>query len=312
MSPSPIRARGLRKTFRSGFWMRRTEAVRGIDLDVRQGEIFGLLGPNGAGKTTAIKMLTGLILPSGGEAWLSDVPVSDPRSRARLGFLPEGTFFHEYLSGREFLDLHGALGGLSRERRRRQIPPLLERVGMAAAADRKLGSYSKGMRQRVGLAQALLGDPEVLILDEPMSGLDPIGRKEVRDLILELRDEGRTVFFSSHILADAEVICDRVGILVRGELVHEGALDEHLGREIVGVELVAEGIEESLVRALETDARRATAQGARFLFEFADEATAEKALDQVRSSGGRVRSLVPRRKSLEDLMVELSGGRGGA
>jgi ABC-2 type transport system ATP-binding protein len=312
MSPSPIRARGLRKTFRSGFWMRRTEAVCGIDLDVRQGEIFGLLGPNGAGKTTAIKMLTGLILPSGGEAWISDVPVSDPRSRARLGFLPEGTFFHEYLSGREFLDLHGALGGLSRERRRRQIPPLLERVGMAAAADRKLGSYSKGMRQRVGLAQALLGDPEVLVLDEPMSGLDPIGRKEVRDLILELRDEGRTVFFSSHILADAEVICDRVGILVRGELVHEGALDEHLGREIVGVELVAEGIEESLVRALETDARRATAQGARFLFEFADEATAEKALDQVRSSGGRVRSLVPRRKSLEDLMVELSGGKGGA
>ena len=179
---------------------------------------------------------------------------------------------------------------------------------MTGAADRKLGSYSKGMRQRVGLAQSLIGDPAVLILDEPMSGLDPIGRKEVRDLILSLREEGRTVLFSSHILSDAEVICDRVGILVSGRMVHEGSLDEHLGREVTGVELVAEGLNEETVEALRGECTRVTAQGPRFLFEFSDESTAAKGLDRVRNAGGLVRRFAPRRKSLEDLMVELSGG----
>jgi ABC-2 type transport system ATP-binding protein len=308
MSSSPIRAAGLHKTYRTGFWMRRTDAVRGVDLDVGEGETFGLLGPNGSGKTTTIKLLTGLILPSAGEAWVSGIPVADPRSRARLGFLPEGTYFHEYLTGREFLDFHGALLGISRAERRDRISGLLERVGMGLAADQQIRGYSKGMRQRIGLAQALVGDPQVLILDEPMSGLDPIGRKEVRDLILELREEGKTVFFSSHILADAEMICDRVAILVRGRVVHEGSLCAHLGREIEGLELVAEGIDEALVQSLEAEAMRVTAQDARFHFEFRDESSAEKALDQVRAAGGRVRSLVPRRKSLEDLMVELSRG----
>jgi ABC-2 type transport system ATP-binding protein len=303
---TPIRAVGLGKTFRSGFWMRSTAAVRGLELEVGEGEIFGLLGPNGSGKTTTIKMLTGLIHPSAGEAWISGVPVQDPRSRASIGFLPEGTFFHEYLSGREFLDFHGALLGLPRATRRSQIPPLLERVGMSRAADQQIRHYSKGMRQRVGLAQALLGNPRVIILDEPMSGLDPIGRKEVRDLILELRGEGRTVFFSSHILADAEMICDRVAILVAGRKLHEGSLDAHLGHELLGVELVAEGLEESLVCELRSEARQTAAQGPRFLFVFDDEASAEKALDRIRAAGGRIRSLVPRRRSLEDLMVELA------
>jgi ABC-2 type transport system ATP-binding protein len=306
MSSDPIRATGLHKTYRSGFWMRRTEAVRGVDLGIRDGETFGLLGPNGSGKTTMIKMLTGLILPTAGEAWVSGLPVQDPHSRAQLGFLPEGTYFHEYLTGREFLDFHGSLLGLSKAERRERIPALLERVGMSHAASQKLRSYSKGMQQRIGLAQALIGDPSVLILDEPMSGLDPIGRKEVRDLILELRDEGKTVFFSSHILADAEVVCDRVAILVRGRVVHEGSVSAPLGQEIVSVELVVEGIEEELVRRLEVDAARMTAQGARFHFEFSEESSAEKALDQVRAAGGRIHSLVPRRRSLEDLMVELS------
>jgi ABC-2 type transport system ATP-binding protein len=306
MSSCPIRAVGLHKTYRSGFWMRRTEAVRGVDLCIEEGETFGLLGPNGSGKTTMIKMLTGLILPTSGEAWVSELPVQDPRSRARLGFLPEGTYFHEYLTGREFLEFHGTLLGLSRAERRERIPGLLERVGMRDAADQKIRSYSKGMQQRIGLAQALIGDPDLLVLDEPMSGLDPIGRKEVRDLILELREEGKTVFFSSHILADAELVCDRAAILVRGRIVHEGSLGAHLEQEIVSVELVVEGLEEALVRRLEADATRMTAQGASFHFEFGEESSAEKALDQVRAAGGRICSLVPRRRSLEDLMVELS------
>ncbi|HTO53533.1 MAG TPA: ABC transporter ATP-binding protein [Myxococcota bacterium] len=299
-----IRTRALHKTFRTGFWMRPVEAVRDVDLEVKAGEIFGFIGPNGAGKTTTIKMLTGLVLPSSGEAWVNEIPASDPESRAGLGFLPEGTFFHDYLSAREFLDFHGALLRIPKQLRRERIPKLLERVGLSGAADRQIRRYSKGMRQRAGLAQALIGDPQIVILDEPMSGLDPLGRKEVRDVILSLRDEGKTVFFSSHILEDAEVICDQVAIILSGKIVKQGYLDELLGQELVGSELVVEGISESLHEELGRQARRAVVQGNRFMFEFAGESDGEKALDRVRESGGRIRSYVPKRKSLEDLLLE--------
>jgi len=300
---SVIRANGLKKVFRTGFLMRPIEAVRGVDLDVAPGEIFGFIGPNGAGKTTTIKMLTGLIHPTAGDATIHGVSVTEPASRRGLGFLPEGTFFHEYLTGQEFLDFHARLLGLSREVRRERIPRLLERVGLAHAADLHLRRYSKGMRQRVGLAQALVGDPDLLILDEPMSGLDPLGRKDVRDLILSLRDEGKTVFVTSHILADAEVICDRVAIILSGRIAHEGYLDELLSEEVDGAELVVEAIDEALFEAIGRSAQRSVPQGGRFLFDFAHVTDAEKALEQVRESGGRIRSLVPRRRSLEDVMV---------
>jgi ABC-2 type transport system ATP-binding protein len=299
-----IRTRALHKTFRTGFWLRAVEAVKGVDLEVKSGEIFGFIGPNGAGKTTTIKMLTGLVVPTSGEAWLRDVPVDNPESRAKLGFLPEGTFFHDYLDAREFLDFHGSLAGVPRELRRERIPKLLERVGLTQAADRQIRRYSKGMRQRVGLAQALIGDPEVVILDEPMSGLDPLGRKDVRDVILSLRDEGKTVFFSSHILEDAEVICDQVAIILSGRVVKQGYLDALLGQEVVGSELVVEGISEALYGELQRSARRAVVQGQRFLFEFEGEGDGEKALDRVRENGGRVRSYTPKRRSLEDLLLE--------
>jgi len=299
-----IRTSGLRKTYRTGFWMRAVEAVKGVDLEVKPGEIFGFIGPNGAGKTTTIKILTGLMLPTAGEAWVHGLPVGDPQSRARLGFLPEGTFFHDYLTGREFLDFHGALLGIPKALRRARIPELLVRVGLAGAEDRQIRRYSKGMRQRAGLAQTLIGDPDLVILDEPMSGLDPLGRKDVRDLILALRDEGKTVFFSSHILEDAEVICDQVAIILNGRISKQGYLDELLSQERVGAELVAESISEELYHELEHTAQRAIVQGTRFLFEFGDEAGAEKALDRVRACGGRVRSFVPRRRSLEDLLLE--------
>jgi len=300
---SAIRARGLRKTFRTGFLMRAVEAVRGVDLEVEKGSIYGFIGPNGAGKTTTIKLLTGLIQPSAGEAWINGIPVSESRSRRGLGFLPEGTYFHEYLTGAEFLDFHARLLNLPLEVRRRRIPALLERVGLAHATDLRIRRYSKGMRQRIGLAQALIGEPEVVILDEPMSGLDPLGRREVRDLILSLRDQDKTVFLTSHILADAEMICDQVGIILGGKIIQEGYLDELLGKEMTGVELVVEGIDQALYEQLLETAQRGVAQGGRFLFEFGDEGTAEKALDRVREENGRVRSLVPRRRSLEDLLV---------
>jgi len=304
VSPNAIEARALHKVFRTGFWMRPVEAVKGVDLTVKAGEIFGFIGPNGAGKTTTIKVLTGLVMPTSGEAWLNGLPVSDPSSRAKLGFLPEGTFFHDYLDAREFLDFHGALLGIPRDVRRERIPKLLERVGLAHAADRQIRRYSKGMRQRVGLAQALIGEPDIVILDEPMGGLDPLGRKDVRDLILSLRDEGKTVFFSSHILEDAEVICDQIALILSGEVRKQGYLEELLGQEVVGSELVVEAISESLYHELENRARRAVVQGSRFLFEFDGETDGEKALDRVRESGGRVRSFVPKRKSLEDLLLE--------
>ena len=304
MSAIAIRTNGLGKTFRTGFWMRPVEAVRDVSLEVKSGEIFGFIGPNGAGKTTTIKILTGLVMKTAGEAWIRDVPVGDPNSRARLGFLPEGTFFHDYLSATEFLDFHGALLGIPKELRRERIPKLLERVGISHAADRQIRGYSKGMRQRAGLAQALIGDPDIVILDEPMSGLDPLGRKDVRDVILSLRDEGKTVFFSSHILEDAEVICDQVAIILSGRIVRQGYLDELLGQEMVGSELVVEAIPEALFHELQHSATRAIVQGGRFLFEFNAENDAEKALDKVRACGGRIRSFVPKRKSLEDLLLE--------
>jgi ABC-2 type transport system ATP-binding protein len=306
-----IRASQLRKTFRTGFWMRAVDAVRGVDLEVAQGEIFGFLGPNGAGKTTTIKMLTGLILPSGGEAWIRGVRVPHPESRRGLGFMPEGTYFHEYLTGREFLDFHGRLLGVPRRERTEVIPQLLARVGLSRAADLRIRRYSKGMRQRVGLAQALLGNPDLLILDEPMSGLDPIGRKDVRELILSLRDEGKTIFFSSHILSDAELLCDQAAVILGGEIAHQGYLEDLIGKEIEGVDLAVEGISEAVYEELSREARRAVVQGPRFLFEFGDENQAEKALDRVRSERGRIRSLVPRRRSLEDLLVQGARRSGG-
>ena len=308
---SVVVAKDLRKSFRTGFLLRSVEAVRGVDLDVKEGEVFGFIGPNGAGKTTTIKMLTGLIFPTSGHATIHGISVTDPRSRARLGFMPESTDFHEYLTGREFLDFHGRLLGLPREVRRERIPKLLERVNMLHAADLRLRRYSKGMRQRVGLAQALIGDADLLILDEPMSGLDPLGRRHVRDLILSLRDEGKTVFVTSHILADAEVICDQVAIILGGRIVHQGYLDELLHEEVEGAELVVEGIDEAIFAELRSSARRAVPQGARFLLDFSQSADAEKAFARALEAGGRVRSFVPKRRSLEDLMVSKMNNKEG-
>ncbi|HEY5954998.1 MAG TPA: ABC transporter ATP-binding protein [Polyangiaceae bacterium] len=238
MADPVIRVCGLFKAFRLGFWMRRVEAVRGISFEVERGDIFGFLGPNGAGKTTTIKVLTGLVAPTGGHAELLGRAVPDPKSRRKIGFLPESPYIYPYLSPTEFVEMCGRLSGMRGTVLRDRVRDVIRTVGMSHAADRPARRLSKGMLQRTGLAAALVSDPELLILDEPMSGLDPVGRKEVRELIFNERRAGRTIFFSSHILSDVETLCDRVAILQSGKVIVSGRLDELLRRDVARANVV--------------------------------------------------------------------------
>ncbi len=232
MTSAPVlEVAGLFKTFRVGFFRKRIEAVRGVDFSVREGEIFGLLGPNGAGKTTTLKVMMGLIAPTAGEIRLFGTRSSDPRARRDVGFLPENPYFHEYLTPRELLEFYGELVGLDARTIRERRDALIEQVGLSEAANRPLRKFSKGMLQRIGLAQALIGEPKLLVLDEPMSGLDPIGRRFVAELIAERNRGGTTILFSSHILSDVERLCHRVVILNRGVKVSEGSIDELVGKD---------------------------------------------------------------------------------
>ena len=237
MAEVVLRCEALSKTFVTGLLRRKVSALRDVTLSVERGEIFGFVGPNGAGKTTTLKILTGLVFPTGGSAQVLGSAPGDVAAKRRTGFLPESPYFYETLTARELLDFVGRLFGLDRAERARRVADLIDRVGLRDAADRRLRGHSKGMLQRVGLAQAMMGDPDLLVLDEPMSGLDPIGRKEVRDLIAEQRDRGKTIFFSTHILPDVEQLCDRVAIIVRGAVRRVGALDE-----------MREGLEQAFVR----------------------------------------------------------------
>jgi ABC-2 type transport system ATP-binding protein len=226
-----LRAEGLAKTFRKPFTGKKVEAVRGVSFEVRAGEIFGFLGPNGAGKTTTIKMLVGLIGATRGRATILGHEAPSPEALARVGFMPENPYIYPYLTPREFVSLCARLSGVPGKGLAERVEKVVARVGVSDAIDRSVRALSKGMTQRVGLAAALVHDPDLLVLDEPMSGLDPIGRKEVRDLVVEEKKRGHTVFFSSHILADVEMLCDRVCILKKGEVVVSGGLDDLLGAE---------------------------------------------------------------------------------
>src|SRR6187399_2892444 len=236
-----IRVEALHKEFRLGLLRKRVAAVRGVSFEVESGDIFGFLGPNGAGKTTTIKMLTGLIAPTGGAATIFGERIPSPRAMRRVGFLPENPYIYPYLTPTEFVELCARLSGLSSSATRDRARKVLDQVGILYAADRPVGRLSKGMLQRTGLAAALVADPELLILDEPMSGLDPVGRKEVRDLIVEERRRGRTIFFSTHILNDVETLCDRVTILRKGEVVVTGAIGELLRRDVRRSEVTFSG-----------------------------------------------------------------------
>src|SRR6185437_6193861 len=233
---------GLEKTYSVGFWRKRPKrALHPLHLAIEDGEIFGFLGPNGAGKTTTLKMLMGLVFPSGGGARILGMDLDDPRMKAQIGFLPEQPYFYDYLTARELLTYYGQLSGVDSRQLPRKVDSTLERVGLRDATDVQLRKFSKGMLQRAGIAQAILHDPKVVFLDEPMSGLDPMGRREVRSLIEQLKAEGKTVFFSTHILSDAEALCDRVAVINLGQLRGVGAVAELTSGVRGKVEIVWQG-----------------------------------------------------------------------
>jgi ABC-2 type transport system ATP-binding protein len=305
---TPLRLVGLTKEFRLGWGRQRVMVVDRLDLEVNQGEIFGFLGHNGAGKTTAIKLLLGLLTPTAGTAWILDRPITDVAVKQEVGFLPESPYFYEYLTAEEFLTFYGQLFGLGGQRLARKVDELLEMVRMTDARRLPLRKFSKGMLQRVGLAQALINDPQLVILDEPMSGLDPIGRREVRDIILQLKDRGKTVFFSTHILPDVEMICDRVGILVRGRLQSVGAIHELVGASAVtSVEVIVEGLPDIGVREAERLGGTVVRRGHQVMITLHDETVVTALLDVVRRHAGRLVSLVPHKRSLEDLFLKEVG-----
>ncbi len=221
-----IRIDNLYRAFKIHFWEKKKEILRGISFEVYKGEVFGFLGPNGAGKTTTIKTITGLIKPDKGKIEIFGYPPHTIEAKKRIGFLPESPYFYDHLSGFEFLKIHSML--CDKHSEKSNLMEIIEKVGMIKAADLPLRKYSRGMLQRIGIAQALVGDPDLLILDEPLTGLDPIGRKEIKDLILELKEKGKTVFFSSHILPDAEAVCDRIGIIIEGRIMEVGKLEDLL------------------------------------------------------------------------------------
>ena len=312
MTDAVIRVERLKKEFRQGFFMRRVQAVKDISFQVDRGDIFGFLGPNGAGKTTTIKILTGLISPSAGRAELFGDAVPSRRALARIGFLPENPYVYPYLTPTEFIVLCGRLSGLSRRAARDRTRQVLEQVGMAYAADRPVRRLSKGMLQRTGLAAALVADPELLILDEPMSGLDPVGRKEVRDLIAEERRRGRTIFFSTHILNDVESLCDRVAILRKGEVVVSGRIAELLRRDARRTEITLGGNYAALAAELTKEGLSTKEVGGLLVvsLEGADRLT--PFLQRALSAGLAVEQVVPRQETLEDLFIREAIASGDA
>src|SRR6266545_5236890 len=297
-----LRTEGISKVFEVGFRRRRVHAVQDLTLSVSEGEIFGFVGPNGAGKTTTIKMLMGLIFPTSGTAHIFDAPIPTAAAKRRIGYLPEHPAYHEFLTGAEALRLFAELAGVPRHERRRRCDELLGLVGLSAAADRQIKKYSKGMQQRLGIAQALVGDPAFVVLDEPMSGLDPVGRKEMRDLILELRRRGKTVFLSTHILPDVESLCDRVGVIIGGSLRDVGRLGDLLSPRLQTVELTAIAPDSSAREAL-ARGRVLARDGDWFSVAFDDERAAEAAVRALLCVGGRVLSVTPHRETLEDFFM---------
>jgi ABC-2 type transport system ATP-binding protein len=302
-----IRIDELTKTYRTGLLRREVRALSDLTLEVRRGEIFGFLGPNGAGKTTTIKLLLGFVRATAGRVSMLGGQPESPAIRRRVGFLPEQPYFYDYLTGVELLDYVGQLHGIGAAARRERASRLLDELGIGHAGSLSLRKYSKGMLQRLGLAQALINDPELVVLDEPMSGLDPMGRKLVRDLILRLKHEGRTVFFSSHILSDVESLSDRVAIVARGRLVALGTVDELLAGQEERVELCAAGLEPAGAAALARLASRHDVRGDRHLFTLDGRQRADAALEALATAGGRLVSFSSQRGTLEELFVERVG-----
>jgi len=291
---------GLEKTYSVGFWRKQPKcALRPLNLTVEYGEIFGFLGPNGAGKTTTLKMLIGLVFPTSGTARILGMTLDDPQMKAQIGFLPEQPYFYDYLTARELLRYYGQLSGVDGKQLAGKVDAVLERVGLKDAADVQLRKFSKGMLQRAGIAQAILHDPKVVFLDEPMSGLDPMGRREVRNLIEELKGEGKTVFFSTHILSDAEALCDRVAIIHQGQLRGVGAVADLTASVHSKIEIVWRGPAPGAIKALAAECHAAGDT----MRVVVPEETQDAVLDLLRRERLRLISVTPVRMSLEDYFV---------
>ncbi len=301
-----LRTEELTKDYAIGFWRKRPyRALDRLTIAVPRGEVFGFLGPNGAGKTTTLKLLMQLVFPTSGRAEILGRPAGDLGAKRRIGYLPEHPYFYDYLTAEELLRYFAGLFGFARAEARARASRLLDEVGIGGERRMQLRKFSKGMLQRVGIAQALLNDPELVIFDEPMSGLDPLGRRDVRSLILRLRDRGCTVFFSSHVLSDAEALCNEVAILARGRLVATGRLTDMLAFRARGWEMVVAGATEPLVAALTPRCRRAVRIGeGRYLLELPLEPPPERLLADVTASGAHLVALNPIRETLEDFFVE--------
>ncbi|HYT77446.1 MAG TPA: ABC transporter ATP-binding protein [Vicinamibacterales bacterium] len=305
MTQAAIRTRDLTKDYHVGFWRPRPyRALDRLSLDVAPGDVFGFLGPNGAGKTTTLKLLVQLVFPTSGEAEILGRPAGDVGVRRRIGYLPENPYFYDHLTAEELLDYYGRLFGMPPAERRRRIPATLDRLGIGAERRLPLRKFSKGMLQRVGLAQAIFNDPEVLFLDEPMSGLDPLGRRDVRALMLDLRDQGRTIFFSSHILSDAEALCTQVAIVAKGRLAASGRLAELQEFAVLGWELVMAGVPAAALDRVRPRARRLlTIAGDRYVIDLPPDGRPEELLRELIGAGATLVSLNPLRETLEDVFV---------
>jgi len=296
----------LTKDYETGFWRKRkVRALDGLSLTVENGQIFGFLGANGAGKTTTLKLLMRLIYPTGGAARILGRDINDVAMHARIGYLPENPYFYDYLTAREFLNYCGELFGLNRANRERRTKELLTLVNLETKGwDRQLRKFSKGMLQRVGLAQALVNDPEIVFLDEPMSGLDPVGRREVRDLIASLRTQGKTVFMCSHILSDIEVLCDSVAILKHGRLAHAGSLAELRAGETNMFEVIASGADPEVLKLKLGGGASVTTTASGLRIEVANEGEVDAVISALRQSRGKLVSVQPVRQSLEELFLD--------
>jgi len=298
-----VRVDRIVKDFRPGFGLRRKRVLHDVTFRVREGEIFGFVGPNGSGKTTTLKLLMGLIRPTSGSASILGRDVQESEFRDQIGFLPENPYFYPFLTARETLDFYARLTGVPARDRPERVEELLHDVHLEHAADARLKTFSKGMLQRVGVAQALIHDPKVLFLDEPMSGLDPIGRKEIRDLILALRTAGKTVFMNTHILPDVEMICDRVAIIVRGRIRHQGPIEDFLPEAHVATDVVLSGLPAGLVDRFEEELQ-ADMRGIGDRVELSlREKDVQEVLRAALEAGAEIVSVTPHRHSLEEAFL---------
>ncbi len=304
MAAIPIEAQGLRKVYRSRFRGRTVTALDGVDLRVEPGEVFGLLGPNGAGKTTTVKILLGLTRASGGSARLFGLPVGDPDSRRRVGYLPEGHRFPGYLTARQTLAIFGQMSGVDASVLRRRAPELLERVRLSDWSDVRVKKFSKGMTQRLGLAAALVHDPDVLLLDEPTDGVDPVGRREIRDLLQEEAARGKAILLNSHLLSEIERLCGRVAVLRAGRVVAQGRIDD-LTSSGSRYRLVASGVDDRLLAAFRETGAAIERVNGHFDLTARDVDHLNALVDRLRSGGAKLQELSPVRSSLEDVFVGL-------